>query len=304
MTLRRQLAFASVCVSLAACGDGTPVQFTQLDAAAADSADAAEEADASMGYDAPPPLDITSRPDGDLPGTVLVYAHTDTTLYAVNPETRMLQRVGDFRFPSDGNTHAMTDLAVDAMGRVTGVTEDAVYSINPDTAACTLVRALPTATRRVFVGLTWMPVGVLDPSNEVLVGGATDGSLWRINPASGTTSMVATLPSGWGISGDMVSIRGAATYATVRPTTGTSTTDTLVTLTFSGSSVRMTRVGDVGFRSIYGLGYWRQTLYGFTRAGELIAIGAANGRGTLVSMPPMTAFSGAGVTTIASTAPP
>lgn len=294
------LPAALTLAALAGCGDDTPIRFTEQDAAMNDVA-AVDADDVVMGFEAPPPLDV--RPvDGDTPGTVLVYAHSDDTLYTVDPTTRMVQRIGMFQFPTDGNMHSMTDLAVDAMGRITGVTEDALYTIDPLSARCTLIRALPVADRRVFVGLTWLPAGVLDAGAEVLLGGATDGSLWRINATTGQTARVGMLPSGWGISGDLVSIRGAATYATVRRTTGTSTTDTLVTLTF-GSSVQMRTIGEVGFRSLYGLGYWRQTLYGFTRAGELISIAASTGRGTRVSMPAMQ-FSGAGVTTVASIAPP
>ncbi len=286
----------------AACGDEGRVMFTATPDASMDGgADAGD--DALVMYEAPPPVDRGPLPDAQEPaGMVVVYAHADDVLFAVDPASRSVRRIGSFAFPMDGNNHSMTDLAVDSEGRITGVTQDALYSIDPNNAACTLVRALPTTDRRVFVGLTWVPVGVLNPSAEVLLGGATDGTLWRIDPATGRTTMVGTLPNNMGISGDMVSIRGAATYATVRPRTGTSTSDTLATLDLR-SGVRMTNVGQVGFRSIYGLGYWRATLYGFTRAGELITISPTNGRGTRVSMPAME-FSGAGVTTIAPTAPP
>lgn len=304
MSLRSVFATFFTVVFSMACGDNAPTRFTEGDGALPTDVvdDALHADDGWMAFEAPPPRDV--RPsDGDEPmGTALVYAHSDDTLYSVDPETRAVRRVGTFQFPSDGRMHAMTDLAVDAMGRLTGVTEDALYAIDPSTARCTLVRALPVAERRVFVGLTWVPAGVIDPGAEVLLGGATDGSLWRIDPSTGQSTRVGALPSGWGISGDMVSIRGAATYATVRPSSGSSSTDTLVTLTF-GSGVTMRRIGEVGFRSLYGLGYWRQTLYGFSRAGELIAIQVSTGRGTRVSMPAMQ-FSGAGVTTVASIAPP
>jgi hypothetical protein len=295
------LPAALTLAALAGCGEDTPIRFVEQDAAMNDVAEADAD-DVVMGFEAPPPLDVRPLDVGDPGGTVLVYAHSDDTLYTVDPTTRNVVRVGSFAFPTDGRMHTMTDLAVDAMGRITGVTQDALYTIDPMSARCTLIRALPTTNTRVFVGLSWLPVGALDPAAEVLVGGATDGTLWRIDATTGQTRMVGTLPSGWGISGDLVSIRGAATYATVRRTSGTSTTDTLVTLTF-GSGVTMRTIGEVGFRSLYGLGYWRQTLYGFSRAGELIAIAANTGRGTRVSMPAMQ-FSGAGVTTVASIAPP
>ena len=301
MTLRRLLPAVVAVVALVGCGDDGPVRFTEPDAAVADVA-SPDADDALTAFEAPPPLDVRPSDGADPGGATLVYAHSDDTLYTVDPTTRMVQRVGTFQFPMDGNPHGMTDLAVDAMGRLTGVTEGAVYAIDPLSARCSLLRALPVADRRVFVGLTWLPAGVLDPDAEVLLGGATDGSLWRINPTTGQTARVGALPTGWGISGDIVSIRGAATYATVRPTTGSSTTDTLVTLSF-GASVTMRRVGDIGFRSLYGLGYWRSTLYGFTRPGRLITINVNTAAATPQSMPAMQ-FSGAGVTTVAPVAPP
>ncbi len=283
------------------------MRFTQVDGEVPDASDASlDVAEASMGYDAPAPLDRGNVPDSTGPvGMTVVYAHSDTVLYSVDPASRSVRMVGTFRFPTDGNNHAMTDLAVNADGEITGVTQNALYRIDPMTAECTLIRMLPSTNTRVFVGLSWVPVGVLDPAREVLVGGATDGTLWRIDPDTGRTTAAGSLPSGWGISGDFVSIAGANTYATVRRTTGTSTGDTLVTLRWnSATSVSMAQTGVVaGFQSIYGLGYWRSTLYGFTRAGKLITINITNGVGTEVSMPAMQ-FSGAGVTTVAPTAPP
>lgn len=293
-------------VALSACGDETPTRFTEIDASpATDVVNEAVDPDAPVPYDAPAPVDRGVIPiDSTVTGMTVVYAHSDSALFSVDPAARTVRPVGMFRFPTDGNNHSMTDLAVDASGELTGVTQDALYRIDPDTAACTLIRALPATNTRVFVGLTWVPVGVLDPAREVLLGGATDGTLWRIDPDTGRSTAAGTLSSGWGISGDIVSIAGAATYATVRRTTGTNTSDTLVTLTFSGNTARMTTVGPItGYQSIYGLGYWRSTLYGFTRAGHLITINVRTGAGTDVSMPTMQ-FSGAGVTTVAPVAPP
>jgi hypothetical protein len=287
-----------------ACGENGPTRFVPLDSATTLDADDASTDDGTK-IDVPVVIDrgvIPIRDSGEPQGETIVYAHSDDALFAVDPASRSVRRIAAFMFPSDGNNHSMTDLAVNADGRITGVTQDALYTIDPNTARCTLVRALPTTDRRVFVGLTWLPQGALDTANEVLLGGATDGSLWRIDPSTGRTTMVGMLSTGWGVSGDIVSIAGDTTYATVRRTTGTSTTDSLATITFR-PSVRMTVVGEVGFRSIYGLGYWRQTLYGFTRAGELVTIAPRTGRGTRVSMP-TTEFSGAGVTTVAPTAPP
>ena len=65
----------------------------------------------------------------------------------------------------------------------------------------------------------------------------------------------------------------------------------------------LTIIGSTNFDRIFGLAYYRNTLYGFTRDGEFISMNITTGRGTLVSMP-VPQFYGAGVTTIAPTAPP
>jgi hypothetical protein len=139
---------------------------------------------------------------------------------------------------------------------------------------------------------------VLDARAEVLVGGATDGTYWRIDATTGAATMLGTFQGGWGLSGDIVSIAGAATYATVRRST--TMNDSLATIDPRTGAV--TIVGDTGFSQIYGLGYWRATLFGFTRSGQFLIIDARTGRGRLVGTPTMQ-FSGAGVTTLAPVAP-
>lgn len=251
--------------------------------------------------DAQPSLDMT-----------IVYAHSDDTLYAIDPRTNAFRTVGTFRFPTgDRNNHSMTDLAVDGMGSLVGVTQDALYRIDADTAACTLIHSLSgmLPNNSIFVGLTFLPAGELDPDNEVLVGGTlgtNGGTLWRIDPATGRSTMLGNLRAGstaYNLSGDIVSVRGAGTFVTVRRTTASSTdSDSLATVNVRTGA--LTLVGsNTGFDRIFGVGYWRSTLYGFTRQGEFITIDASTGRGRMVSSPAMQ-FSGAGVTTLAPTAPP
>lgn len=229
----------------------------------------------------------------------IVFAHSDTQLFAVDPLTAppAFRIVGTFAFPpGDAYSHVMTDIAVDANGAITGVTQNALYRIDPTTAACTLLEPLPGM--HTFVGLTFVPAGVLDPTNEVLVGGAIDGTYWRIDATTGAATMLGRFQGGWLLSGDLVSIAGAATYVTVRrSSTGT---DSLATLDLATGA--LTIIGDTGFRSVFGLGYWRATLYGFSRSGQFITIDVRTGASQQVSMP-VRQFSGAGVTTIAPITP-
>lgn len=237
---------------------------------------------------------------GDL-STTLVYAHSETVLYQVNPRTNAFTRVGTFTFPrNDNNNHSMNDLAVDADGQVVGNTQDALYSINPDTAACTLIRTLPDGN---FVGLTYLSSGSLaGVPGEALVGGASSGTYWRIDPATGRSTSLGRLHVRSGqpnsgdylLSGDIVST-AAGTFATVRRTNAPSGAHDLLAQ-MNPANGELTIIGDTGADRIFGLAYYRNTLYGFTSLGVFIRIDVRTGAGTRVSMPTMQ-FYGAGVTT-------
>lgn len=307
--MRHALLTLTCCASLLGCGDEPMLRFTTdagntpVDVPTMDDAQVADDA-------AVTPLDVGTIPirdNGPVAQEVLVYAHSDTTLYSVDPRTNRFARIGDFSFPRGTSVADMTDIAVDSDGAITGTAGDAVWRIDARTGACTRVVTLPE--RRFFVGLSWVPRGVVDAGNEVLVGATTDGALWRIDLSTGRATQLFTLPrasgQSWEISGDLVSIDGDATYITLRRTGASSTSpDVLGVVDFRNRGLRIVSTNGVGFSRVFGLGYWRQTLYGFTRAGEFITINTRTSAGRRVSMPTMQ-FSGAGVTTIASIeAPP
>jgi len=228
--------------------------------------------------------------------TTLVYAHSETVLYAVNPRTNAFTRVGTFTFPSgDRNNHSMNDVAVDADGILVGNTQDALYRIDPDNARCTLIRALPDGN---FVGLSYLAAGAIPgTTSEVLVGGASNGTYWRIDPATGMSTRLGQLRMGgtnFLLSGDIVST-AAGTFATVRRTNAMSGAHDLLA-TMNPATGELTVIGDTGADRIFGLAYYRNTLYGFTSSGQFIRIDVRTGAGTVVSMPAMQ-FYGAGVTT-------
>ena len=287
-------------IALAGCSD-EPTRFTPtLD-------DAGSPLDVVATRDVEVPVDrgvIPIRDNGPSLDQTIVYAHSDSILYAVNPRTNALTRVGTFTFPSgDRNNHSMNDVAVDADGTLVGNTQDALYRINTSTAACSLIAPLPDGN---FVGLTYLPAGLIPGSTgEVLVGGASNGTYWRIDATTGRSTRLGQLrrnSTTYALSGDIVSITGAGTFATVRASNASSTSaDQLASM--NPTTGELTILGNTGFDRIFGLAYYRNTLYGFTRDGEFISMNIRTGVGTLVSMP-APQFYGAGVTTIAPIAPP
>lgn len=304
MFYRSFLAFALAGASLAGCSDDVTRFTPTLDDAGPDAGPRLDGGDLA---DVQGPVDrgvIPIRDNGAANYTTIVFAHSATELYAVNPRTNGLTTVGTFTFPrGDSNNHTMNDLAVDADGTVVGNTQDALYRIDTTTAACTLISALPDGN---FVGLTYLPAGVIPgTTGEVLVGGASTGTFWRIDTSTGRSTRIGQLRRGstnYALSGDFVSVVGAGTFATVRAANASGTSsDQLASVNPTTGELNI--LGSIGFDRIFGLAYYRDTLYGFTRDGEFISINIRTGVGAMVSMPAMQ-FYGAGVTTTAPTEPP
>ena len=235
--------------------------------------------------------------DASYDDNVVVYAHSASTLFSFDPRTNTVTRIGDFAVAGAFITPDMTDLAVDHSGHVYTCSYDAIYSVNATTAAATQLVSLSGLASGNFNGLTFIPVGVLDSTQEVLVGATSNGEFYRVDLSSGAVTMIGQYSDGYGSSGDIVSVGGAGTFATV--TRGDLDTNLLVRVDVTNGHVTPIGTG-IGFVNIYGLGYWRNRLYGFDNSGNLIDINIDTGVGTLISSTTgADSYYGAGVTTSA-----
>ncbi|HJZ85418.1 MAG TPA: hypothetical protein VKN99_09625 [Polyangia bacterium] len=223
-----------------------------------------------------------------------VYAHSDSTLYKVDPDSLAVTSVGLFQWPSN-STDQMTDIAIDRDGNMIGISFMSVYAVDKSTAACRLLSMLD----RSFNGLSFVPGQGPDPSApEVLLAAALDGSVYRLDPMTGRSTPLGNFGGGLSSSGDLVSVTGFGTVATVKqsqpgndflaridPATGTATV-----------------IGDTGFADVWGLGYWKGKIYGFTDGTQFVLIDPTTGAGSLV-LSSSVAWWGAGVTTSAPVVP-
>ena len=273
--------------------------------------------------------------DGGIDGTAasgapLLYAHTDTTLYQLDPQDvgGAAMTVGDFDcVGKNGPAKTMTDIAVGKDGKVYGVSEGAAVplTIQGNTVHCDATWTLPQ-TR--FYGLTVAPENTLGPQ-EVLIGADGEGGLYQIDSTSGTPTQVGTLGVDpktklpWALSGDIVFVANAGNpigFATVRtcpPSKPCATTDTLIEVDVKlikpgkQSTLKSVR-GDVtrgswcmnaaspaSFGSLFGIVAYKDTVYGFSRAGDVVEIHNADGSACLVSSDTSRKYAGAGITTIA-----
>lgn len=302
---------------LAACGPergfGTDAGTTDASMDGRETGDASTDGATTDGPTADGPISTDVPPipvDGGTVGTdmTIVYAHAGTKLYSFDPRNRTptVTYVGEF-LNIAGTTMternpSFTDIAVDRDGNVVGVTREVLYRIDPTTAECTRI-AMLNAGSSLFVALSYIPEG----GREILVGGTQDGVLFEINPSTGAATRRAQIRGtggDWQISGDFVSVVGAGTYVTVRRSTNAN--DWLALVDLDSGMVTPVSTRDTGFKNIFGLGYWRATVFGFTRDGEFLSINAMTGRATEINLPTSLmnlSFAGAGSTTIAPTGP-
>ena len=223
--------------------------------------------------------------------TAVVYAHSSDALYSIDPDTLAVRRIGAFDWP--GGDDEMTDLAVDRDGGIIGISFDSVYAVDPATAAATRLAALDGG----FTGLTYVPVGVLDDAAEVLVAADESGGLYRVDPATGDATAIGSYGE-FGSSGDLVSVDGFGTVATVIDLDREGE-DILARVDFALDG-RATPVADqpTGIDDLFGLGFWGGTVFGFAAGGEIVTLDVTTGRATVIDTGGV-AWAGAGVTTAA-----
>jgi hypothetical protein len=294
MTLRPLLVCLPA-LALVACGADDPPRFVS-------DADVRRDA---VALDAGPPVypDVQAidvgRPDiPPLLDDVRVFAHTADTLYSIDPRSFTVTRVGDFIWP-DGPSQ-MTDLAINATGEAWGITFSSLYRVDLATARCTFVAPFAGAQ---FNGLSFIPGGELEPG-EVLVAANRNGAYVRVDPATGAIRQLGLYGADTGSSGDLVSVAGGGTFATIVDLNvgfGEEPVEYLARI--DPTNGRATRIGPTGVTRTWGVGYWRSRVYGFTEGGAVVTLDITTGRATEVARNSV-AWWGAAVTTIAPVAPP
>jgi hypothetical protein len=215
-----------------------------------------------------------------------VYAHSYQKLFKVNPDTLEVTLIGEFGWPGGPETDLMTDIAVDRDGEITGVSFGAVYAVNKDTAEVTFRTAL---TGQEFNGLSF----IRQPDDsEILVGTGLSGTLWHIDPEGVVEPMQTGAYGGSMVSsGDLVSVVGFGTVATVK---NGSTLDYLARI--DEDTGAGTIIGNTGYPDIWGIGFWRDKVFGFVATNEFVLIDINTGVATYISTGPEN-WAGAGVTT-------
>jgi len=258
-------------------------------------------------------------------GPALIYAHTDTELYTLDPTSQKVTDIGPFSLGS--NTPTITDLAVDANGNVWVNSETAIYRAAVPSSAgpvtLTLVANIASQNDEKFYALGFAPANVLD-ATETLVAGDSNGALWAI-ATDGSTTELGTFGTdakgdAYELSGDVVFYtqnnvaRGIATIRSCPKGTCSTTNDLLAEIDVAamtaayqsktpGSLLKQLIGSGTNYGRLYGVGAWNSSVYAFSREAsgspaELVEIGS-NGVGTVLQQfsAITSGWSGAGVTT-------
>lgn len=273
---RASASLIALLIVCAACG---PTVSGQVDAEVG-TADAPLAADARVTDGRPPPPNSA------------IYAHSATELFRIDPETLGQVSVGTFSFAGDQEN--ITDLAIDKTGAMLGISLNSVYSIDRETAVATLLSSFPPGEGGL-TSLSFVPTNLSDPSSaERLVAADFDGDVWEINPNTGQRTHLGNYGANIGSSGDIVSIIGFGTLATVN--VQGEATDHLARL--DPVTWQATIVGDTGYDKIFGIGFWGGDVYGFTDNMDFVTIDAFSGQVTSTRVSSVKWW-GAAVTTLA-----
>jgi hypothetical protein len=245
-------------------------------------------------------VDADTTIDGEEVDFSRVYAHSGQMLYRLDTATLTPVLVGPFGLSSG----SITDIAVDKDDRMLGVGLSNIYTIDIDTGAATLLT--PVTGISDLTSLSFVPLDLANPdSAERLVAATAQGDVVEINQTTGATTVLGnygvTAAGGEQIrsSGDIVAITGFGIYATVTVGSPLSNPDYLAQINPTTWAATLIG-GGTPYDKIFGVGFWRNKLYGFVDTGAgtgaIIEIAINTGVATPVNTGNIQWF-GAGVTT-------
>jgi hypothetical protein len=192
-----------------------------------------------------------------------VFGHSASTLYRLDPGTKDVVVVGDFR-----GCKNVIDIALDETGALYGTAFHELYTIDKTTAVCSLV-----AEGNYPNSLSFVPKGTVSATEEALVGYEMSDYV-VIDKKTGAVQKIGSLGSDYHSSGDIVSVKGGKTFLTVKDArlAGECTQyDCLVEVDPSTGAFRH-NWGSIQHRNVFGLSFWGGNLYGFDDAGELFEV--------------------------------
>jgi hypothetical protein len=230
-------------------------------------------------------------------GCYLVYAHSDTTLYVVDVQSKTLNTVGAFNAPTG---ESITDLAVAPDNTIYVISEKALYTANATDGHVSKLGSL-SACGTKGVALTTTPDGKLWTGDYT-------GTICQIDLARTPPVVLApvSMSSGLALTGDFAAVADGTVFGTAYKKTdttghGSQLDNLLVKIDVATGAV--TAIGSTGYPKLFGVAFAANKVFGFTHdgTGDVVTIDPVTGAGTLFGtfLDPATSkgisFGGAGV---------
>jgi hypothetical protein len=206
-------------------------------------------------------------PEGETPEVHEVYGQSATTLYKLEPKTKAVTVVGNFK-----NCEPVIDIALDEKSTLYAVSDKTLYTVDKNTAVCTPHGATASANAHYPTSLSFVPKGTVDPNEEALVG-FDEGDYIRINVQDGSRTVLGKLGGSLVSSGDIVSVKGGKTFLTVKGAKGSDcyNTDCLVEVDPQNGKM-LKNWGSIEHKKVFGLAFWGGKVYGFDEQGTLFEV--------------------------------
>ncbi|NEO53115.1 MAG: hypothetical protein F6K54_08490 [Okeania sp. SIO3B5] len=159
------------------------------------------------------------------------------------------------------STPRFTDIALDPLDELWGITFSQLYSVNLDAGTYN------------YVGNLGASLNALGFTDDGALYGSGGSGFYSVDTSSGAASLISSI-SGFSSSGDIVFDAARNLFW------ATSSGDSLWSITQDGTA---TKVGNIGYSAVYGLAFGDNgTLFGYTANGNQLALNLATGAGTFV----------------------
>jgi hypothetical protein len=201
-----------------------------------------------------PAIDVVTTGTGFAPAQAPVYLNTADSLYSYDPASNTATLIGAF----SNIMNQMTDIAIDAVGHLYGVSGDGVvWSVDPMTARAAMLFTVPGTP----VGLTCLHDGTL-----VIAGDRVS----LVNPVTGMVTRDLVPAGMFNTSGDVIALPDGQLYWSINPGS-----DRIMRI--DPTTGALTSLAMIGANNVFGLGYANGTFLGFANQGLSLVLDPSSG---------------------------
>ncbi|MBL9013693.1 MAG: hypothetical protein JNL83_05935 [Myxococcales bacterium] len=213
-----------------------------------------------------------AEPDsgGDAPVNLKLYAASNQMLYRLDVDLKTSTLIGPIGPAGD-------PIDIDGLAlyghTLIGITDGGgnLISIDKDTGLTTSTITL--SPQGPWGGMTVIPAGELEAMPVVLAGLATDGQLYRIDPATGFVGAIGSFGGAYRFFSDLAWVKGAGLYGTL---TGGNCQDVCFAKIDPATGAATVFRSNLG-TNLFGLSGYRGTLWAFNSAGPILSVNQTSG---------------------------